>query len=92
MPSTISQLLHILVAQVKLRKISSLASLRPNENTTVVATLEVSLALDGSVVLAGGLIERHPNPNSNTGDLGHRANIRYRASASIRFGEEANAT
>jgi hypothetical protein len=75
MPSSTSQLLHVLVAQIELRKVSSLASLRPNENTTIAATFEVSLALDRSIIFASRLIERHSDPDSNTGDLGHHANV-----------------
>lgn len=88
----ILQLLHILIAQVESREISSLTPLRPNENTTIVATFKVSLPLDRSIILARRLIKRDADPDTNPRDLGHRANIRYRASAGIRFREEAHTT
>lgn len=87
-----SQLFHIFVAEVKSREVSSLASLRPNENTAIVAAFEVSLALDGAVVLACGLIEGDADPEADTRDLGHCTDVRHSASASVRFREEAYAT
>jgi hypothetical protein len=87
-----SQLLHILVAQIESWKVSSLASLWPYENTAIVAAFKVSLALDGPVVLARGLIEGDANPKADTGDLGHCANIGYGAPTSVRFGEKTYAT
>lgn len=78
-----SQLLHVLIAQIEFGKVSSLASLRPYENTAIVATFEVSFALDGSIVLAGWLVERDSDPDADSRDLWHCANIGHRASASV---------
>jgi hypothetical protein len=81
-----SKLLHILIAQIQSREISSLASLWPNENTAILATFKISLALDRSIVLARGLIERDSNPSANTRNLGNCTDVGDRASTSVRFG------
>lgn len=85
------QLLHILITQIQSREVPSLASLRPNEDAAIIATLKVSLALDRAIVFARGLVERNADPVANAGNLGYEANIGHRASSSIAFREEANA-
>jgi hypothetical protein len=86
------QLLHILVAEVESREVTSLASLRPYENTAIVTAFKVSLAPDGAIVLARGLIEGDPDPEADARDLGHCTDVRHSASSSVRFREEAYAT
>jgi hypothetical protein len=78
-----SQLLHVFVTQIEGWKVSSLASLWPNKDATIVATFEVSLALDRSIILARRLVERHPDPDTNTRDLGHGTNVCDGASAGV---------
>jgi hypothetical protein len=85
------QLLHILVAQVENREVPRLTSLRPNKDATVVATLEVLLALDRAIVLARWLVQRDPDPIAYARNFGYEANIGDCTSSSIRAREEAHA-
>jgi hypothetical protein len=88
---TVLQLLHILVAQVKSWEVPRLTSLRPNKDATVVATLEVLLALDRAIVLARWLVQRDADPIAYTGNLRYKANIGDCASSSICLRKEAHA-
>ena len=56
------QLLHILIAHIEGRKVSSLTSFGSNEDTIVLAALKVSLAFDRAVILARGLVKGDSNP------------------------------
>jgi len=59
-----SQLLKILITHVKRRKIASFASLGPHKHTIVRATLKVSLALDGTIILPRRLVKSDPHPDT----------------------------
>ena len=86
-----SQLLKILIELVQNREVASLTTLRPDKHTAVAAALEVPLALDGAIVLARRFVERDADPGADSRDLRNEAGEAHRASAGIRFGEEAHA-
>lgn len=82
----ISHLFKILITHVKRREIASFASLGPHKHTIVGATLKVSLALDGTIILPRRLVKSDPHPDTYAGDLWDQPNVRHCAAACIRLG------
>lgn len=84
------QFLQVLVKFIENREVARLTALWLHKHTTIVATLEVALALHGSIILARWLVKRDADPGSYSWDLRDKTSVADCASSRIGFGKEAH--
>lgn len=91
-PSQGLQLFHIFITQVQWGKVTRLTPLRSDKHATVLATLEVLLALHRAVVFSCRLVESDADPAADARNLGHWPDVRDCSSPVVSSREEANAS
>jgi|SRR5690242_20209722 len=84
------QFLQILIKLIENREVARLTALWLHKHTTVIATLEVALALHGSIILARWLVKRDADPSSYSWNLRDKTGVADCASSRIGCGEEAH--